>query len=265
MFDVPWIWSGGWSMFWAVIGYAVVVTATLFVAGIVIVPLLVQIFGVKSRLKIGLVALIVYALVFPLMVFGLSLMTRIMSEPTDYTPSAQTVAKELGLESGKSYPLFVGTQITDHNDLVASGLFTLDNLQRLRASKRVPFTFTTAQHKSYLGEAYLLRISTNRLKIVESRAEGASVRVFLLGGGSNDQLFNGANVDRENVGRQCSINNLIYRCKPVRVSEKLTLSSAQRDIGLVPIVNRYVDRVEITLSSGLYHRLLELPADLYPY
>lgn len=264
MFDVPWIWSGGWSMLWAAIGYAVVVAATVFVASI-IVPLLVRIFGVKSRLKTGLVTLIVYALVFPLMAFGLSLITRTMSEPTDYTPSAQTVAKELGLESGRSYPLFVGTQDSDHNDLVMSGLFTLDSLQRLRAGKSVPFTFTTAQHKSYLGEAYPLRISANDIKVVESPTEGASVRVFLLSGGSNDGLFNGANVDRKNVGRRCSINNLIYRCKPIRVSEKLTLSSGQRDTGLMPIVNRYVDRVEITLSRGLYHRLLELPDDLYPY
>jgi hypothetical protein len=161
------------------------------------------------------------------------------------------VSQELGLESGKSYSVQLGTRVqgSTGSGVFYGGFFSSSGRVSLQPGSSVSMGFASGD------SSYILEVPMSKVHFVKSASvNDASVQLYLQ------------NVAENGYGAMKSVDT---RCETVIYS--LVLWQLCKDTfeyrlpadverrGLAPIVTEYLDSATITLSPELYDRLLGTP------
>lgn len=185
------------------------------------------------------------------------------SSPPDDQPLSNTqAAAELGLKSGESYPLLLGSRTsgsagtTDVTTSVRAGIFSA----RATTSMQSSTTPASAVSLGYTtdGKTYILEMPTSHITFVQSATAEPSVTLWL----NDEESFDfGKRVYSGTPPTDCqwTFNNLLVMClwpEYTNVEPTIVVDKQARDVGLGPIVTAGFVRAEIVLTPKMYRQLL---------
>ena len=171
------------------------------------------------------------------------------------------VVQHFGLKSGKVYPLALGGLIkgTSGDIDVSSGLFYTSVDAKFTPSQSVKIGFNDG-NKSYILEL------PNRISYTISETSEPSVRLWISHAGDDFYYFNSASgkgvngvdtlVEYDYTPCKQVWRNLVLQCEHDVVGKTVTVGGTLESRGLIPIVQEYFDRAEITLTQEQYSQLL---------
>jgi hypothetical protein len=158
---------------------------------------------------------------------------------------AETASKELGFESGRSYPLLVEGEsgldsMLDDRSISSSGSFTVRHI----TDSDLSLSFRTG------GESYIFKLPLLKVVFTEGNGTDSSVKIDLAG--ESDFMHLQQHYD----GFACHLHNLIVVCPPAKPHTTIERVPGGKSRGLGELVNDHLDRVEITLTPDMYQRIL---------
>ncbi len=174
-----------------------------------------------------------------------------LAETSTLQGSYVSAARELGLESGKEYPLVVGDAgfDTDGTARVTPGLFYASAVTDLRPTNVITLSF------SHNGTSWPITIPTadGDVSFHLKNNAPATMKVILLDWMYDPNDFVGWNdpVSKCHWG----ISNLAVGCVRWHLNPAPTLTSDAVTKGLPPIVGQGIYHADITLPTKLYNEL----------
>ncbi len=178
--------------------------------------------------------------------------------PYDAQVSNAEASEQLGLASGKTYDLVLGSRVGGStgstNATLTSGLFSA------RATVSGSTSPASAISLGYtVGEkTYILELPTSKVTFIQSEIAKPSVTLWLEGGSFD---FGHRTYSDSYPYKSCEwrFHNLLPLCMWPSYDEwasKLVINQATYDTGLAPVVGAGFQRAEITLTPAMYRQLL---------
>lgn len=236
---MEWFWSG-----WLLLAFVVYGFGALFVYAIIYR-------GAERPLnKVENLILLSFAgFLWCIGAAGFNVFTMAVSSGTSGPTSISThqAAHTLGLESGKPYPVQIGSRVDGSvgEGYFYGGIFSSGGAVSIQPGSSVSMSFSND------SQSYILNIPMNKVVFEQSNDAESSVQLYLLD--SRRGGFGSYGVDCRLV-----IQSLMFinRCD---VTDDLNDFEATQRRGLAPIVTEYLDSATITLSPELYQELLGTP------
>lgn len=205
--------------------------------------------------------LVGYAVVNAIAYYGVT--SKDIPRPPDDKPLTYSyVADQMGLNSGKAYPLTLGGRVGGSSGdvtattSVSSGMFSARATTTLQASSS-PASAVSLGY-TYFGKTYILELVTSHITFVLSETDSPTVAIWM----SNGTSFKfGANRYKPYSVLKCktTFHDLMLMCLWPDYNEPgpyPTVSKHAMDVGLAPVVQDGLDRATITLPPKMYRQLL---------
>ena len=193
------------------------------------------------------------------------LLTSLFSKPV--TPANEPLAysyvsEQMGLSSGNSYPLVLGSRTggssgeTDVSTTLTSGLFSARATTTMQSSS-TPASAVSLGY-TYEGKTYILEMPTSRITFIQSEDGEPSVTIWLSGESTFD-FGQKVYEPYAATGCQWTFNNILVMCLWPDYNGPAptpTIDAHASDVGLAPVIQGGFDRATITLTPEMYRQLL---------
>lgn len=176
-------------------------------------------------------------------------------ETSLHDPSARDVSVAMGLESGKEYPLIMGSRVggSSVEAGASAGIFSARAYVNTKPASAVSLGFTVGER------SWILELPVSAVTFIQSDVEKASVRMVF----ADTEIYRDVSSTKVRTfgPTKCHLHNLFWVCPRETLSSEITVklgeSTARK--GLPPIVSEYLDSAVITLTPAMYKDVLGLP------
>jgi len=174
--------------------------------------------------------------------------------PNQPYATARDVAQAFGLQSGKPYPLVLGTRLggSDGRAYARGGLFTATASVTVRPASALSVSFTNGSN------SYILEIPVSKITFVQSDTEAPSVTLNLTkGDGDNvDDTFDNVTITTTEEPCTLVVHNFFTTCSKDVLTSTAELTAKIRRHGLPPVVESNLDSAVVVVTSEMYKKIL---------